>query len=220
MHRRLLHDDYLGVAEPLNEPGLDGNGLIVRGKHLLLFDTVQNSAAFHRDLAMRTFAKPLLTFASNSLDYATYSARYLTQYSGLARPLPPNVHLLTFAYWRNVSATMIQALVRFEHFYQKGEDAKLSQPATFNLQGLFNKVQVQAYDTLTLGANQKASDAQRLKWNVQSERLDLNELFGSRKARRSKPLMYAPQQEHVDDDWQITLQPMEIRTLLLNITVA
>jgi alpha-mannosidase len=40
LHRRLLHDDWRGVAEPLNETACgccdcDCHGLVVRGKHLV-----------------------------------------------------------------------------------------------------------------------------------------------------------------------------------------
>lgn len=43
VHRRLLMDDYFGVDEALNEPGISGKGLIVRGK----IKTFLNFACYH-----------------------------------------------------------------------------------------------------------------------------------------------------------------------------
>ena len=37
IHRRLMEDDRRGVAEPLNEKGLDGEGLTTYTTHYLLF---------------------------------------------------------------------------------------------------------------------------------------------------------------------------------------
>ena len=101
--------------------------------------------------------------------------------------------------------------MRFEHFYEKDEDAKLSQPATFDIRGLFAGITFDTFDTLGLGANVKEADLQRLKWNT-------NELQG--KMKRNAPLKYRPKYAGDNDDWQITLEPMEIRTLLFNSTIA
>ena len=48
LHRRLLKDDFLGVGEPLDEPGIDGKGLITRGKHHLLLGSPDVANKMHR----------------------------------------------------------------------------------------------------------------------------------------------------------------------------
>lgn len=62
IQRRLLYDDGKGVGEPLNETGQFGDGIMVRGKHWLLLDTVESSARQHRLLAESIFMDPLVAF--------------------------------------------------------------------------------------------------------------------------------------------------------------
>ena len=66
LHRRTLGEDGKGVGEALNETGQFGDGLITRGKHYLLFDTVKSSAKQHRLLAGQVFLQPLVAFQNSS----------------------------------------------------------------------------------------------------------------------------------------------------------
>ncbi|XP_055327449.1 lysosomal alpha-mannosidase-like isoform X2 [Paramacrobiotus metropolitanus] len=62
MHRRLLYDDALGVGEALNEPGSDGKGLVVRGKHYLTFTKIATAASIQRLLAQEVYWQPSFAF--------------------------------------------------------------------------------------------------------------------------------------------------------------
>ena len=60
----------------------------------------------------------------------------MLQWTGFRNPLPDNIHLLTLE--RFPGPTLVPSkgesfLLRLEHFYEKGEDAVLSQPATVDL---------------------------------------------------------------------------------------
>ena len=66
---------------------------------------------------------------SDVATWADYVTRYNTRFSAMSStPLPDNIHLLTLERWSRESF-----LVRLEHFYEAGEDAKLSQPAMVSL---------------------------------------------------------------------------------------
>ncbi|KAK2157561.1 hypothetical protein NP493_1871g00000, partial [Ridgeia piscesae] len=155
-HRRLLVDDGLGVGEALNETGISGKGLVVRGKHYLLLDNVKRSASLHRDLAERLFMAPSVSFSQLTTSLVTYNESFYSQ-----RALPANVHLLTLEEWEGPTY-----LLRLEHFYETNEDARLSKPATVSLKGLFSTFEVRSVEELTLAANQLLKDAKRLHWNV------------------------------------------------------
>ena len=76
MHRRCLYDDHRGVDEVLNETGQYGEGLITRGKHHILFDTVQNSTYWHRLLAEKVMLEPILLFSRSNASVRNSTAKF------------------------------------------------------------------------------------------------------------------------------------------------
>ncbi|CAF1508455.1 unnamed protein product [Adineta ricciae] len=73
-----IHDDSLGVDEPLNETAF-GKGLVVRGRHLLIVESPANSGLAHRVAAQQLFMSPIITFASSQISYANYSNQTYSQ---------------------------------------------------------------------------------------------------------------------------------------------
>ncbi|XP_076073575.1 lysosomal alpha-mannosidase-like [Mytilus galloprovincialis] len=200
VHRRLLWDDYLGVGEPLNETGMDGKGLIARGKHFIYVDKIDNSAKFHRDMALKLYMAPSLSFTTSTMKQSDWTKVYHTSWSGLKAALPDNVHMLTFVQWAGPSFTPRTSqpyLVRFEHIYEKDEDAELSKPVKIVLQNLFVPFDVQSVEELTLGANLQLSQLHRMQWKTNQHFPDLS--------RQSQPVT-------ATDNFTVVLNPMEIRT--------
>ena len=136
VHRRLLHDDGRGVGEPLNETGLDGNGLVVKGVHRLAVNPRGAAAAWRRAAAQDVaLFRPLAAFAPlppGATPASWLAAGHRGNWSGVTAALPPNVHLLTVA-----PAAGGATLVRLAHMFGVGEDAALSANATVALGGLF-----------------------------------------------------------------------------------
>jgi lysosomal alpha-mannosidase len=199
LHRRLLKDDSLGVGEPLNETGIDGKGLIVRGKHYVYLDDIASSVALHRTSAQRLYMSPSLALAKLDYSPSEYVQKYRPLWSGLKSRLPDNVHLLTLEQW--VAGSI---LMRLEHFYEKNEDPVLSQPATVHLLDLFVPFSINTVVEMTLGANEPLADATRLQWTVED--------YGQ--TRRDMKSFVEPLNP---ETLVVTLKPMQIRTFQIKL---
>lgn len=77
----MLHDDKRGVGEPLNEPGVDGKGLIIRGRHIVVVDNVENSTMYHRMLGELLMMREYPLFVSDADDPKNYTEKYMTNVS-------------------------------------------------------------------------------------------------------------------------------------------
>jgi hypothetical protein len=159
VHRRLQQDDKKGVGEPLDEPGLDasGSGLIVRGLHRLSLQAAAGSAAAGKRALQDMTFRPLLGLSAlpAGSGAAAWAQAHATSSSGLAAPLPANVHLLTT---HALSSSTL--LLRLAHLFEAGEDAALSQPATVSLSGLFANRTLSACTELTLPGSQPLANVQ------------------------------------------------------------
>lgn len=197
VHRRLLYDDAFGVGEALNETYFEGKGLVVRGKHRVLLSSFDEAAEKHRSLAQAMYAAPVVTFAP--VQQPDYPSRYHTSYSALAKPLPPNVHLLTLEHWNKDLV-----LLRLEHFYEIKDGAgDLSAPANFSLQAVFKRPILELKE-MNLAVTKEKSATHRLHFVAE----------GGHQSHPMKPIpVSAP-------EFFVHLTPMQIRTFLVKFSYA
>ncbi|XP_018421620.1 PREDICTED: lysosomal alpha-mannosidase [Nanorana parkeri] len=195
VHRRLLYDDFRGVGEALLEPGQYMEGLVVRGKHLLVLDTPEASANVHRKLALQQYLSPQIVLSTGQ--GAPYGKGQPTnRFSALRAPLPDNLHLLTFA---QHEANKI--LLRLEHPFQGHESGNYSKPVTVNLKELFSALTLSNFKETTLAANLPKDKMKRMQWKIFQNNLSTPVVVNS-------PAL---------DPTSVTLQPMEIRTFLATV---
>lgn len=151
--------------------------------------------------------------------------------------MPENIHLLTLEPWKPD-----QILVRFEHILAVDEDEQLAKPVTFDFMDVFRPIKIVSIRETTLAANQWV-EHERLQFNekindsnevtqsniVQSTSNDGN---ASNDSLSIKPVISARQyfddnkyggqkrsrkSETDDDNTSITMNPMQIRTFIVDI---
>ncbi|CAF4067741.1 unnamed protein product [Rotaria sordida] len=192
IHRRIPNSDpSSAMMEPLNETAF-GKGLVVRGKHLVIIDTPNNSALIHRANAQQFYMQPISTFALTNISYANYSTNYRQTWSALPDTMPLNLHLLTLD-----QLSSKEYLVRVEHYFELHEDEIYSQPIQIDLQKLLNSLgKIIDVIELTLAGNMPLSDMKRLNWTT----------------TENESSHWKGIEQISSKDTIITLNPMQIRT--------
>ncbi|CAG2167933.1 unnamed protein product [Oppiella nova] len=209
IHRRTLFDDRFGVNEAINETGVGGQGLVIRGQMRVMLSSIETSAEQHRELAQRLYMEPLITFGRYNGTQEEYLKDYKTKYSALTQELPKNVHLLTLEEWTGSNGTVV--LLRLEHFYQSNESRSLSAPVVLSLDRLFAPFVISEAAEQTLGANEGVDALKnRFKFNVKTDEKDLFV---------KNVLQFSDELNAINvNELTVTLNPMEIKTFIIKIT--
>ncbi|PAA64962.1 hypothetical protein BOX15_Mlig016937g1 [Macrostomum lignano] len=196
LHRITARDDALGLGEALQEKGSDGRGLVVKVTHWFAADQSLSSASRRRrELANRRYREPLI-------GYLTAEPK-VKRWSGLRRPLPENVQVVTLDDWRGPNTK----LLRLEHLYQTGEHPALSQPVTVALGQMFATFDILGAMELSLAANQYLASMQRLQWRTTAA-------GGSADQNAARE---AVERRQLDQNLTVTLRPMQLRTFVVQV---
>lgn len=191
VHRRMAQIKALDFK--LDEPGVDGKGLRIRGKHYLYIKPIAESAQLVRPMAESLFMAPIVTFAKYNT-MKEYSDQRVTTFSGLSHSLPENIHLLNLENWKQN-----QVLVRFEHFYESSDNNVLSKPVELNLENLFKTFKIIDSVETNLAANELSNETKRMHWK--------------KKLNQSKELVRSRRESYL----KFKLSPQQIRTFILTI---
>jgi alpha-mannosidase len=230
VHRRIQKDDSRGVQEPLNEtmcgcndinaePGKMGEnghegdggcqcaGLTMRGKHWIVFDSVEKAHVTRR-LASENLQYPA-TLAFNA---DTKKAPTHPSFSGVEAPLPPNVKLMTMT--SNYAELFDGAvMLRLAHLFSVDEHPIWSKPANVSLAKVFAKTgfKIASVQEMSLTGNALLADmdAEKVHWPTHDPTHG-NMWHTSDNAAEKRVLMPTD-----DSEFTITLRPMELRTLIV-----
>lgn len=139
-------------------------------------------------------------------------------------PSPPLLSLTVVVLFLLLSDRPQLSQVRLAHRYAKGEDEELSLPATVDLSQIVRGYTLKEAEEIALtGGGSLAARAQRLKWTTTAGGAGAD---AAAAAEESNGVDHGDGEESDgknladsddDDDWKVTLGPMEIKTYRLKL---
>ena len=227
VHRRLQYDDSRGVQEPLNETmcgcndihtpehemgahGQEGDGgclcegLTMRGRHLVIFDTIDRANSQRRQDLEELAFPATLAFAKGDVAPQNTFASFITG------ALPKQVKLMTL---NSNYATLNggKTLLRIAHLYQANESVLDSVPVAVDFTKIFShsslKIKSMEETQLTGTMPLAEMDNNKFKWKTYTPNEGVAAQFrNSRGFTRSYLNL---------NDFTVTIKPMEVRTYLV-----
>ena len=135
------------MVEPLNEPGFDGNGLIVRGKHTLFLGSKAGEGdRWITEKRRDNYLEPLLYFNPPGFELSQFVTLENRVFAGLTRELPWNVNVLT------LDTLDGGILLRLENIWSEELETKV------DLEGLFQTFEVNSVTELGLAGDRLKSE--------------------------------------------------------------
>ena len=197
MHRRCNSNDNKGNGENLDETDH------ITASMMLLVDGVSDAAPLVRRLSIEQNFAPTVLFAPTA-SMSSFTTGSDTRSSRLlARPLPPNVHLLSLDQrYGSANATVL----RLQHIFEAIDQTNLSVPVAIDLDDYLHlEFHLESMVEMTLSANLRQATAEqaRLKWRVVNE-------TGAAAPTEEQQLAVGGGANTV------TLKPRQIKTFLLN----
>ena len=154
VHRRLHVDDGYGMEEKLDEPGVDGNGLVVRGKHYLLIDRNDYSMRKVKALTKQLNWKPLPLFVANRTQQ---TGQFIPKGIDISEKLDQSIHLLTL---EELEPNIL--FVRFEYF---AENESETEELSLTLSEVFTGVQILSVIETSLTGTETLADMSKRKFD-------------------------------------------------------
>eukprot|EP00038_Savillea_parva_P006369 m.163286 g.163286 ORF g.163286 m.163286 type:complete len:1147 (+) comp12291_c0_seq1:1380-4820(+) len=231
VHRRVQQDDHRGVQEPLNETmcgcndenaapgqmgenghegdgGCDCEGLTMRGRHFIIFDT-KEQANLRRRMANEEMQSP----ATIAINIGTGTPAH-PEYSALGEAhLPANVKLQTLM--GNYQSLFDGKLVlRLAHLYAVDEHPTLSLPVNVSLAEIFSKpgLKVTSVEEMSLTATMTLAEMEAAKTKWPTHDPTNGNMWHTSDNVVERKLMAKD-----DPSLTVTLRPMELRTLLVTV---